>query len=1086
MGLKRTLFKSLAVGLVTTSGLVAAGLLYAHTQSGLDQISRLVNAVTKDTATPVVLGRMQGSLLHDLHVDSVSVADRYGVWLDIKDAHLVWSPVALLTGQYGIKRIDVAHMGLHRLPDMEQETQPEESKKTKSSSFSLESVNPILPRSVQVQDIHISGAVTKSAEQILNLRGIGKGKAYGLRLTTQQGPQTMLTASALLSNKKPELNVTLKEEPLGILGRVLQLPTDSTLSAHVKLNTDTQKIIQLHEADIQIASLSIKGDGRYNLRNQQVAGRLTAQLGNLSDWQELAQVPMSGTVSVDMHAEGPLQALVAGGDITTQSVDIQGNAVPDVTVTVQSVLNALAKSFDAKVTHTPITLSSVYDGGLQGDVINDVHVRGNIDIFEGELVSALKNAHGDSVMRIEAQANRPEQIYSAQAKGELVHQKHVFDVSTALSVDKNIVHVADLLLQGPGMDVKSQAEINLNTLLAQGDVNIQIDDLKPFGEFLQQDITGQTKAHILLSHEQGKQQAAIQIDALKLRAAEQAIALQKPASFVWNDKGMVLEPFQLSVNGDTISGQGSLSDNHVQADIVTRNFSFARFVPGLTEGRTNLDLHIKGTAEKPIIDMKAKGNLKTEELPLQFDITAGWIADNVSVQAKAVSQGAVIDASTQLKSTLSLMPFKTDMSAQTALSGRVQANMPLESLNPFLWPAGHRVAGHMNGNFALSGHVGDPKFNGQAVLKDVSYDHVQTGICLRHVNGALQASQDRIAVRNLTATDEDKRKLAVNVTAQLAGAQAFQGVIALDRFKLFCGGLATGIIDGDVRATGTLKNMLIGGKLVLGPLNVQLPGAQNDTEIPSVKTIRVRKDKGQEEPPAKISLNIALDAPNQIFIRGRGLDAEFGGALSITGEATSPAVAGKFSSRRGTFNFLDRVLSLTKGELNFAGPIPPSPILNIVTETKVRSHVLNVSLDGSVTAPKLSLSSQPSLPQDEVLALLLFGRQLQAISPFEALKLAQATRTLAGLDGGEPGILDKARAALGLDVLNVSTSDNNEVTVSTGKYVTDKVFVGVQQGTRPEDKVIKTEIEVTPSVTANTTVDGNANQGVGLGWRYDY
>ncbi len=45
-----------------------------------------------------------------------------------------------------------------------------------------------------------------------------------------------------------------------------------------------------------------------------------------------------------------------------------------------------------------------------------------------------------------------------------------------------------------------------------------------------------------------------------------------------------------------------------------------------------------------------------------------------------------------------------------------------------------------------------------------------------------------------------------------------------------------------------------------------------------------------------VGLRLALDiqAPNQIFVRGRGVDAELGGSLGVTGTSAAPVVSGAF------------------------------------------------------------------------------------------------------------------------------------------------------------------------------------------------
>ena len=134
-------------------------------------------------------------------------------------------------------------------------------------------------------------------------------------------------------------------------------------------------------------------------------------------------------------------------------------------------------------------------------------------------------------------------------------------------------------------------------------------------------------------------------------------------------------------------------------------------------------------------------------------------------------------------------------------------------------------------------------------------------------------------------------------------------------------------------------------------------------------------------------------------------------------------------------------------------------------------------LHGPVSAPKLTLTSSPAVPQDEILARVLFGRGLGQITAGEGLQVAAAAANLAG---GGFDVLDKVRGGLGLDRLGFG-SVANRLTGSTpkpvaggaatgaaltaGKYVADGVYVGASQGLTPGSSKAVVEIEVLPRVT---------------------
>ena len=85
-----------------------------------------------------------------------------------------------------------------------------------------------------------------------------------------------------------------------------------------------------------------------------------------------------------------------------------------------------------------------------------------------------------------------------------------------------------------------------------------------------------------------------------------------------------------------------------------------------------------------------------------------------------------------------------------------------------------------------------------------------------------------------------------------------------------------------------------------------------------------------------------------------------------------------------------------------------------------------------------------------------------------------------------PGALGKVRSFLGVDTLDVGTDTNNNVSVGTGKYITDKIYVGVKQGAKPDSRAVTTEVEIRPHLSADTSVSADGQQSLGLQWKYDY
>lgn len=581
----------------------------------------------------------------------------------------------------------------------------------------------------------------------------------------------------------------------------------------------------------------------------------------------------------------------------------------------------------------------------------------------------------------------------------------------------------------------------------------------------------------------------LDLTALDGMYADAPVRLASPATMDYSSSRSSLSATTLEVAGGRVVAEGTLEGAAVSGKATISGLALHR-LPGLDlpEGTLNATLDLSGTGRAPIVRWSANSALIMDGNTVDADARGEWKAAELQADVAVKSREAKANAHVAIPATLSLQPFATSLTERSALRGTLSASLPLSMFNAQLRPQGHRLGGLFAGNATLAGTLGAPYFDGAFALTDGRYDHSTTGICLRDLNAQITGNSQAVRLVRLSATDSNKKQLTASADFTLAGTPTLAGKASFDHFRLFCGGMMNGEMDGDLAINGTMRAASIAGKLVLGPLNIQIPGARATSDIPQVPIEWIKPGQARESAakPSVVALDITLSAPQQLFIRGRGLDAEFAGLLSVTGSVNAPQIKGQFEKRRGTFVLLDRVMQLDTATVRFDGPIPPSPFLDVKASTKVNSNTITVSLAGPAALPKLSLSSTPSLPQDELLALLLFGRKLESISAFEALQLAQATRTLAGLDGGGPGVVDTIRNSLGLDRLQVGADADNNLNVTTGKYVTDDVYVGVVQGAKPEDREIVTEITLTPSVQGKTSVDSVGNQSVGMEWKRDY
>ncbi len=252
--------------------------------------------------------------------------------------------------------------------------------------------------------------------------------------------------------------------------------------------------------------------------------------------------------------------------------------------------------------------------------------------------------------------------------------------------------------------------------------------------------------------------------------------------------------------------------------------------------------------------------------------------------------------------------------------------------------------------------------------------------------------------------------------------------------------------------------------------------------------------KKPPKPPDTVRLALTVNAPQAVFVRGRGLDAEVGGHFTVKGNPEAPEVLGSLSLRRGTFDLAGHQLGFTRGNVSLADVNEIDPDLDFAATTTVDATTIEVDITGTSRSPKIALTSQPLLPQDEAMAMLLFGKPSAGLSPVEILSASQA---LAELTGGTPlggGFFGHLRQSLGLDQLSVNSSSTTNANGTSssptappgGRYVAPGVYVGAQQGASDNSSRGVVEIEVFKHTKITGAIGADSNDKVGAKMDWDY
>lgn len=176
-----------------------------------------------------------------------------------------------------------------------------------------------------------------------------------------------------------------------------------------------------------------------------------------------------------------------------------------------------------------------------------------------------------------------------------------------------------------------------------------------------------------------------------------------------------------------------------------------------------------------------------------------------------------------------------------------------------------------------------------------------------------------------------------------------------------------------------------------------------------------------------------------------GLDSEWRAELNISGNIDNPSILGRTDLIRGNYDFAGRRFTLDRGNIRFQGEVPVEPALDLTARATLNSTDATIHVTGTALKPEINFTSNPAMPEDELLAQLLFGSSITNLSAPEALQLASALNQLRH-GGANVDPINNVRKLARLDRLRITSSSQNsqKTAVAAGKYIGRHTYVEVE------------------------------------------
>jgi translocation and assembly module TamB len=607
----------------------------------------------------------------------------------------------------------------------------------------------------------------------------------------------------------------------------------------------------------------------------------------------------------------------------------------------------------------------------------------------------------------------------------------------------------------------------------------------------------------------------VEIPELLLRHGADSLRLAAPARVtIGGDGGIGLEGIALTTSrGGTLRAEGRWGPETADIRATLAGLPAAAVMafaaPAYpTEGTIGAEARITG----PVGDPSARFRVEAGGLRITLDPLRGLPVARIVAEGTASARAADVrveaSAGTALRAN-GTVRLPGGFAATAPLAARIEANSDIAALSgPLLAAGAQRASGRATLDVEASGTVGAPRVAGRLTLTNGTFRDLAQGITLTDIAATLRGEGNRVTIDRIDARTPGGGTLSATGTiSPVEPGMPAEITLTARNARPVRSEVMTGAFDMNLRLEGRLlEQARLTGRVDARRVDITVP-----EKLPaSVQRLDGVRERGARPagtpalaPPApagarpglpEIALEIEVAAPRAVFVRGRGMDAEFGGTLGIGGTIAAPAVTGGLQLRRGEISIFDRRIAFRRGTIAFdAGTLVPS--LDFLASSRAREVTANVTVTGPANDPTIGFSSTPELPQDEILARLLFDRRASELSPFQLAQLAQALAGAVGIETpGAGGILDRIRRTLALDRLAVgedrSTDGqrNQGATLETGRYVAEGVYLGLRQSSEGGPPRVGVQIDVLPRVRVEAETGGNSAGGdrIGLSFEWEY
>jgi hypothetical protein len=364
-----------------------------------------------------------------------------------------------------------------------------------------------------------------------------------------------------------------------------------------------------------------------------------------------------------------------------------------------------------------------------------------------------------------------------------------------------------------------------------------------------------------------------------------------------------------------------------------------------------------------------------------------------------------------------------------AIDATLRGQMPL-ALLAALRSDIREASGRMDADVRVGGTIAKPTLVGRATITGGLLAVRALPFVIRDMEGRFALSPARVRIEELKASVGSGTLRATGEAALDGGALGAYQVAVTGR------GLAVTPVDGldtvwnaDLTLVGRGANGFVRGKAHL----VRGAYARDLSILPLLL------NQGPRAEPVEwgrsIGLQVEVHLDDNLVVRSPQAHVRAGGMLSLQGTVAQPILLGSIETQEGRITFRRHRFVLENVVVRFDDPRRINPYLDVRATTRIRTYDVTMWLSGRADDLTIRLSSEPPLPQEDLLALVTLGQTREELGSSGGLTFAGEAAQIISKE------LLGSESSMPLDIIELGKSDTGQQQFRVGKRINDRTLV---------------------------------------------